>query len=222
MSNRAQLILILSCVVGALAFVTFQMFRGRNARSYAPDATFTERARLREFATNGVRVAFFLESDSQGLPLLRATFTPTEHGFHLYSKDLDPKRTGGVGMPTRLELLPHSSVRVSGPVFSDVSPQSHRFAELNATVDIYPDGPVTLRLPIEFLGVTTSIAVQVAVSYMACKTDGVCLRPVERQILEVQISPSQLPGNKSAAANPAIASRLQSSVLVGRVAELGR
>ena len=217
MSNRAQLILILSCVVGALAFVSFQMFRAGNARSYAPDATFTERARLSEFATSGVRVAFFLESDSRGLPLLRATFTPTDHGFHLYSKDLDPKTTGGVGMPTRLELLPHSSVRVSGLVFSDVSPQSHRFAEF--TVDIYPDGPVALRLPIEFFGEDTCIAAQVAVSYMACKTDGVCLRLVERQILDVQISRSQLPANKGAASNPAIASRLQAHALVGRVAE---
>lgn len=196
MSNRAQLLLILSCVVGALAFVSFQMFRAGNARSYAPDATFTEQARLTEFSSNGVRVALFLESDSRGLPLLRATFTPTDPGFHLYSKDLDPERTGGVGRPTRLELLPNSSVKVSGQAFSDVSPQSHRFAELNATVDIYPDGPVTLHLPIEFLGVDTSIAAQVALSYMACKTNGVCLRPVERQIVEVQILRSQLPANQ--------------------------
>ena len=187
MSNRAQLVLILSCVVGALAFVGFQIFRAGNGRHYAPDASFTERARLSEFATNGVRVAFFLETDSRGRPLLRATFTPTAHGFHLYSKDLDPAKSGGVGMPTRLELLPHSPVRASGQVFSDVPPQSHWFAELNATVNIYPDGPITLRLPVEFLGGDTGTTAQVAVSYMACKTDGLCLRPVERQIVDLAI-----------------------------------
>jgi hypothetical protein len=188
MSNRAQLILILACVVGALGFIGVQVFRATGTRSYPPGATFTEVAPLGEFTTNGVRVAVFMESDSQGQPLLRATFTPTDRGFHVYSKDLDPKTTGGVGMATRLELLPHSSVRRAGQLFADIAPQSHQVKELDASVDIYPDGPVTLRLPIEFVGAATNIAAQVAVSYMACKTDGVCLRPVERQVLDVQIA----------------------------------
>ena len=132
MSNRAQLILILAPVVGALAFVGFQVFRATGTRSYAPDATFTERARLAEL------------------------------------------------------------VRVGGPLFADLAPQSHRVKELGATVDIYPDGPVSLRLPIEFVPAATNIAARVAVSYMACKTDGLCLRPVERQVLGVQIASSQL------------------------------
>src|SRR5256885_15032216 len=106
MSNRAQLILVLTCVVSALAFVGLQVFRGTGARSYPPDATFTERARLTEFATNGVRVVVFLDSDSQGEPLLRATFTPNDQGFHLYSQDFNREDAGGVGLATRLELLP--------------------------------------------------------------------------------------------------------------------
>jgi hypothetical protein len=187
MSNRVQLILILVCVVGALAFVGVQIFRATGTRSYAPDATFTESARLTEFATNGVRVVVFMESDFQGQPLLRATFTPTKLGFHLYSKDLDLETSGGGGMATRLELLPHSSVSVAGRVFADLAPQSHRFKELDASVDIYPDGPVTLRLPIQFVGGATNVKAQVAVSYATCKTGGVCLRPVERQILDIQI-----------------------------------
>ena len=181
MRNRAQLILILACVVGALGFVGYQVFRASGLRSYTPDTTFTERVRLTEFASSGVRVAVFMESDSQGQPLLRATFTPTDEGFHVYSKDLDPKTTGGVGMATRLELLPHPSIRAAGQLFADRAPESHQ------GLDIYPDGPVSLRLPIQFVGADTNIAAQVAVSYMACKTDGVCLRPVERQILNVQI-----------------------------------
>jgi hypothetical protein len=187
MRNRAQLIVICACVGGALVFVGFQVFRATGGHYYAPDATFTERARLTEFHTNGVCVVVFMESDPQGQPLLRATFTPTDHGFHLYSKDLDPKAAGGVGMATRLELLPHPSVIVAGQVFADVSPQSHWVKELNATLDIYPEGPVSLHLPIQFVGAAKNIAGQVAVSYMACKTDGVCLRPVERQILDIQI-----------------------------------
>src|ERR1022692_3162645 len=170
MRNRAQLILILACVVGALGFVGYQVFRASGLRSYTPDTTFTERVRLTEFASSGVRVAVFMESDSQGQPLLRATFTPTDEGFHVYSKDLDPKTTGGVGMATRLELLPHPTIRAAGRLFADRAPESHQ------GLHIYPDGPLSLRLPIQFVGADTNIAAQVAVSYMACKTDGVCLR----------------------------------------------
>jgi hypothetical protein len=59
-------------------------------------------------------------------------------------------------------------------------------------MDIYPDGPVTLRLPIEFVGAAMGIPAQVAVSYMACDTDGVCLKPVEGQILDIRIQRSDL------------------------------
>jgi hypothetical protein len=93
-------------------------------------------------------------------------------------------------MPTRLELLPNPSVRGNGPVFSDFSPVGFPGLEPNTTLEIYPDGPVSLRLPVKFAGADTSIAAQVAVSWMACKTDGVCLLPVERQILDVKMSRS--------------------------------
>ncbi len=181
MSNRAQLILIGACCVGALAFAGIQVLRYSASRTYPPDTTFTAGARLTEFSKSGVRVVVLTESDSKGQPLLRATFTPTEPGFHVYSKDLDTKATDGVGMPTRLDLMPNPSVKAAGALFADVGTKQHQ------GIDIYPDGPVSLRLPIEFVGTNTNIAAQVAISYMACKTDGVCLRPVEREILDVQI-----------------------------------
>ena len=191
-NNKAQLILILGFVVTVLTFVGYQLFRASGTRTYPPGATFSERARLTEFITNGVRVAVFMESDSQELPLLRATFTPTEQGFHLYSKDLNPKMSGGIGMATRFELLPNPAVRAVGSPFSDVAAQSHNLKELKAAVDIYPDGPVTLRLPIHFLGTTTTLTAQVAVTYMACKTDGICLPPVERRILDIRVERSDM------------------------------
>jgi hypothetical protein len=182
MSNRAQLILIVACCIGALAFVGVQVLRSSATRGYTPDTTFTERARLTEFSKSGVRVVVYTESDPKGQLLLRATFTPTDRGFHVYSKDLDTKATGGVGMPTRFELLPHPSIKAAGPLFTNIATERHH------DINIYPDGPVSLRLPIQFLGAATNIAAQVTVSYMACKTDGVCLRSVERQILDVQLT----------------------------------
>ncbi len=182
MSNRAQLILVLGCVVSALAFVGYQVFRASMGRSYPPGTAFTEHARLAEFTENGVRVGVVMESDPQGLPLLRATFTPIDKGFHVYSKDHIPESVGGVGLATRLQLLPHPSLRVAGRPFADVTSQNHK------GVQTYPDGPVSLRLPLRSVGPTTSTTAQIAVSYMACKTDGACLFPVERKVLDIQIA----------------------------------
>src|SRR5439155_9259584 len=157
-------------------FVGYQLFRADGTRARAPYAAFTERARLAELETNGVRVVLFIEEDPQGQPLLRATFTPIEEAFHLYSKDLDPRSVGGVGMPTTLELLPQSGVKAAGAIFVDALPVRYE------RVSIYPDGPVTLRLPIRVVGDAAYISAQVAVSYMACNTGGICLRPVERRV----------------------------------------
>lgn len=179
MSNRAQLTLIAICVTIAFSFVGYQIFRASTASTAAT-----------EFSSNGVRVVFSIESNTNGKPLIRATFTPT-NGFHLYSKDLDPTKSRGIGLATRLELLPHPAIRVTGPVFADVTPQTYHFKELDAKVDLYPDGPVTLRLPIEFVGKSTSTPARLALSYMACLTDGVCLFPIERQIVNVHIARPQ-------------------------------
>jgi Disulphide bond corrector protein DsbC len=179
--------LIVTFILMALAFVGYQVFRAYGTRTYPSGTKFTERAKLAEFTKNGVRVAFTLEADSRSQTLLRATFTPTEAGFHLYSKDLDPKSVGGIGVATRLELMPNSSIKVGGKVFADVAPRAHKAEGLKFAVPIYPDGPVTLRLPVDFVGTATNVSAQVAVSYMACKTDGVCLLPVERKIREVRI-----------------------------------
>ena len=188
MSSRTQLVTVFACILAALGLVGYQVFRPPSGRTYAPGTTFAEGARLAELSTNGVRVVIFMEADSQGQPLLRATFTPIDRGFHVYSKDLDPKTTGGVGLATRLELLPHVSVRSAGQLFADIASQSHPVKELGTSVEIYPDGPVTLRLPIRIVEATTNLTAQVAVSYMACKTDGVCLPPVEREVLDVRVA----------------------------------
>ncbi len=192
MNNRKQLILILVCVAAAIAFLTYQLLqKAPGGRTPATGERFTEQSRLAEMSESGVRVTFYLETDSQGKPVLRATFTP-DPGFHVYSKDLDPKTSGGVGVPTRLELLPNAAVKSDGRLQADVAPHIVRGTEPGEAVPAYPDGPVTLRLPIEITGAANSeIAAQAAVSYMACKTDGVCLRPVDRKTVDLRI-PAEL------------------------------
>ena len=69
-------------------------------RTYSASAVFTERAKLTESTENFVKVVVSLEVDSAGQPVIRATFTPTEQGLHLYGKDMPEEGVKGFGRPT--------------------------------------------------------------------------------------------------------------------------
>ena len=188
MSNRVQTIVIVICVALAAAFVSFQILRKpagsvQKTKTGSLQGPFTERARLAEFTKNGVGVTILLETDSSEQPLLRATLKP-QKGFHLYSKDMDPKTTGGVGLPTRVDFAQSTGVFPIGAPITDVSPKRYDFDQPRISVDIYPDGPVTWRQAVRIDAVTNATA-QLAISYMACKTDGVCLRPVDKYLVEI-------------------------------------
>jgi hypothetical protein len=161
--------------------------RGNDARSYSASAVFTERTALAEFAKNGVRVSVALESDEREQLVLRATFTPTEPGFHLYGKELPEDGVNGIGVPTRLELVGPSSLKAAGPLFSNITSHDLRVDSLRITLPVYREGPVILRLPIELPSRRQDVTAQVAVSYMACSTDGVCKIPVKKKILDIKI-----------------------------------
>ena len=133
-----------------LGVLTFGIVGCRpSERTYSPSSTFTLGPQLTEFTEHSVRVVVSLESDEQRRPLLRATFTPLEAGFHLYGKDLPMTGVQGVGLPTRLDIPKQSSIRPAGPSFADVAPHDLRFDVLDITLPIYPEGPVTLHFPVE-------------------------------------------------------------------------
>lgn len=109
---------------------------------------------------------------------LVANFKPDQEAqpLHLYSKDL----VGDLGMPTRLELKADGAVRAAGPVIADQQP--HALAD-EPTVMVYPDGPVTLRLPIILpaAGDGAAVPTTVLVGYMACSASA-CKMPVKTQL----------------------------------------
>lgn len=154
-------------------------------RTYAQGSVFTPVAQLAEFTENSVRVTLSLESDQQRHPILRATFAPTEAGLHLYGKDLPEAGIQGIGVPTRLDVPPQSSITPAGSVFTDASPHDERFDALGITLQIYPEGPVTLRQPIQVSSTDGAVSAQVFFSYMACQSNGSCRLPVRRRAVEV-------------------------------------
>jgi hypothetical protein len=158
----------------------------RRSSTAQPQSQSADSSRLlTSFTENGVHVEIHLEKDNNGLSLV-ATYRPTNARFHLYSKDLPPGGLNGLGRPTVLEIS-GNGVESAGALLASVPT-----IKLNATwspepVPVYPEGPVTLRLPIRFLlDATSPIPAELSLTYMTC-SDAICLPPVEGKIIPIQL-----------------------------------
>lgn len=145
---------------------------------------FTEHAQLAEFVENGVGVKIALETGPDQQALLRATFTPTEAGFHLYSKDLPVDGIKGIGVPTRFTVAPGAGIISVGEPFSDVEPKQLRVKGM--TFPIYPEGAVKIRLPIKIDSSSGETTAKASFSYMACSKE-ICRVPVQGKQLTLTI-----------------------------------
>ncbi|MFJ1707234.1 hypothetical protein [Kitasatospora sp. NPDC088346] len=124
------------------------------------------------FEGNGVSVAVRLDREAGGAERLRVTFRPQEAGFHLYSVDLPAGGVSGLGIPTRLAV--RGGLAADGTPVADRPLRTVSPAGLDVELPVYPDGPVTLTLPVHRTGEARAEAV---VSYGAC-SEGRCLIPV--------------------------------------------
>jgi len=153
----------------------------------SPAKQFTTRADLTGFVSNGVSVKVALETDSKNHLVLSATFAPTKPGFHLYSKDLPERGVNGIGVPTRFVVINSDNLKSAGSPVANVSPKDLEMKGLGVTLPIYPEGPVQIRVPIKVSATATEAEAKLSFTYMACKTDGECLRPVVGKELTVKI-----------------------------------
>lgn len=141
---------------------------------------------LTNVTEHGVRVDLALDRDSTGRVWLAATYTPTEPGAHLYSKDLRAGGIDGLGRPTLLSLVAPSGLTPTGALVADRPVQSDRIDALNVTFPIYPTGPVTLRIPVTLPPAGAATRAEVSISYMACGPKG-CLPPVENKRITIDV-----------------------------------
>jgi len=123
--------------------------------------------------------------DEASHTFVTATFTPTRSGFHLYSKDLPPEGLSGVGRPTLLEVVPGGAIVQHGETVADRKPVSLYVPVLKIAFPVYPEGPVTLRLPVT-LKPGADRGATFSVTYLAC-SDSVCLAPVMRKPVVVTL-----------------------------------
>lgn len=138
---------------------------------------------LASFTENYVGVSISLQRDPAGNAVLSATFTPSD-GHHLYSKDIPINGLDGLGRPTLLELTENSQITALGGLIESTQAQEPDFEPKELLV--YPEGPVTLSLPIELPPGSDWIDDEIEVTYMACSAYQ-CKPPVEGKIVAVRI-----------------------------------
>jgi len=142
----------------------------------AAPAQSEHQTKLAVFTQNGVNVEITLLDRGAAGAWLIGVFTPTQQHFHLYSADLPPKGVNGLGRPTRLEIVSGNALRPAGPLAVDQAATSEYLDVLKLSLSVYPEGAVTLRLPVtRSAGATGSV--ELSVTYEAC-SDGACLPPV--------------------------------------------
>jgi hypothetical protein len=138
---------------------------------------------LASFEENDVDVSIQLTQQSDGRYFLNATFTPPK-GYHLYGKDIPANGVDGLGRPTLLELTPNSSMKAIGPLTANTDPQTPNFEPRELLV--YPQGAVTLGLPVKLPAGDEWVKDEFSVTYMACNA-GQCKPPVEAKIVQVRV-----------------------------------
>ena len=138
---------------------------------------------LAAFTENSVEVTIRLTRAAEGYFLLEATFTPPPNS-HLYGKDIPRAGVDGLGRPTLLELTDTSKMQALGALIESPLAISDEFESLQLLV--YPNGPVTLSLPVSLPPGEGWVEDAVSVTFMACTENG-CKRPVIGKIVAVLI-----------------------------------
>lgn len=112
---------------------------------------------------------------------LKVLLVPPSPGFHLYSLSMPDGGVQGLGIPTRLSV--RGALTAVGAVTANEPTQLLSIPALGVRLPVYPDGPVTLALPVRH---TDGSTVQVVVSYGAC-SDATCLAPVIDETIPVSV-----------------------------------
>jgi hypothetical protein len=131
--------------------------------------------------TSGVTVSVRLIAGPAGTRQVKATFTPDKPGFHVYSVDLPDGGVQGMGIPTRLRV--EGGLTASGAPVADKTVMAFSVTGTSVTLPVYPDGPVTLTLPVVATG---NRHADIVVSYGAC-SPSTCLMPVTDERIPLDV-----------------------------------
>jgi hypothetical protein len=136
------------------------------------------------FPESHVALAVRFEPSSDVAGTLVATFTPDGEGIHLYGAELPRGGIDGAGLPTLVEVL-DAAWRTTGPLVASVDAEAVALAGFDEPFPIYPDGPVTLRLPVERASSGGAASIAASVTFMACTSSGACYLPVRDHPVDI-------------------------------------
>lgn len=136
------------------------------------------------FDESGVAVSVRYSAPGNGnAASLIVSFAPDKTGFHLYSLTMPDDGVQGLGRPIRVAVS--GRLAATGPLTADKPIRTIRPAGLDVDLPVYPDGPVTVTMPVSVVGGSSTTA-HVAISYAACSAM-TCLAPVTRKPVEFTI-----------------------------------
>ncbi|WP_377273440.1 hypothetical protein [Peterkaempfera sp. SMS 1(5)a] len=134
------------------------------------------------FDANGVGITVVLKEQSGSDEMMDVTFTPQRSLFHLYSIDLPEGGVDGLGVPTTVTV--RGALQATGAPSANVPVRELRFDALDVSLPVYPDGPVTVSVPVRRTGSSRDAAV--VVSYGACSRTQ-CLPPVTDHTIPLRL-----------------------------------
>jgi hypothetical protein len=137
------------------------------------------------FEEGRVDVEIHLERDATTATIV-ATFRPTSPDLHLYGLDLPRDGIDGAGRPTRIDVVDPAWMTV-GSVSDEPRATLVPIAGFDEPFPTYPEGPVTLRQAIRASGESSDHSVDVAVTFMACSTGGLCFKPEIDHVMAVPV-----------------------------------
>jgi len=122
------------------------------------------------------------------LLVVRGVFTPDDHGFYLYSRELPMSGINGIGRPTLIEVGDTNLFQRVGPLMSDQKPVEQIDELSNVSFPVYPERAVTMYLPLRFKASPQSSAtIQIMLSYMSCSTRR-CNSPIKRSVETINLA----------------------------------
>jgi hypothetical protein len=127
------------------------------------------------FTESGVEVTIAMTGST-----VTATYRPIRPGFHVYSIGLPPGGVAGLGVPTRLTV--RAGLTATGRATADQAVRMLDLPTLHVKLPVYPDGPVTVSLPVRRSGRTADVVV----SYGACSSS-TCLAPVTDHVSRIAL-----------------------------------
>ncbi len=139
-----------------------------------------------DFPVNRVHLSASARATGATDAEVEVTFSPTVPGGHLYGSTMPRTGIDGAGRPTLVELA-SGAWSVAGPAVESVPAHEQVLPGFSAPFPLYPDGPVTLRLPIHRTSADGGPSARVIVTFMVCTSSGVCFPPVERAVVDIPV-----------------------------------